>query len=101
MPTEPARLTVDAAAPAARIVYVDRFGNAMTGIPADTLAPDARLVVGDTGVAGARTFGAVQAGTAFWYRNSLDLAELAVNQGSAAADLRLTLNMQVRIAQNR
>ncbi len=98
--TAPAGLTAADPAPRDRVVYIDGFGNAMTGIPADALAPEARIGTGgDTATIGpARTFGAVPAGTPFWYRNSLDLVEIAVNRGDAARDLALTLNAQVWIA---
>ncbi len=81
------------AAPAARtsgwpddlpaIVYIDRYGNAMTGLRAAGLAPSARLGLMEKTVEHARTFGAVPEGGAFWYQNSNGLVEIAVNRGRA------------------
>jgi len=73
------------------IVYIDRFGNLVSGIPASS-APDG----GPWRLAGhelphARTFGEVSPGTAFWHRNALGLVEIAVNQGSAAERLGLRI----------
>jgi S-adenosyl-L-methionine hydrolase (adenosine-forming) len=69
----------------AEIVYVDHYGNAMTGLRASTLAPEARLAAAGRVLERATTFGDRPAGTAFWYENSNGLAEIAVNQGRADA----------------
>lgn len=66
-----------------RIVYVDVYGNAMTGIRAGCLPASAVLRVGAVEVRHARTFGAVPEGSAFWYGNSNGLVEIAVNRGRA------------------
>lgn len=68
----------------AQIVYVDRFGNAVTGLRAAGLARSARLRIRGTTVAFARTYGEVGVGQGFWYENSNGLAEIAVNQGRAS-----------------
>jgi S-adenosylmethionine hydrolase len=69
----------------AEIVYVDHYGNAMTGLRASTLTPEARLAVAGRMLERATTFGDRPPGTAFWYENSNGLAEIAVNQGRADA----------------
>ncbi|MDP6707977.1 MAG: SAM-dependent chlorinase/fluorinase [Alphaproteobacteria bacterium] len=76
----------------ARIVYVDRFGNAMTGLRAAGLAAGTVLCVGAHRLTRARTFSEVPPGTAFWYENANGLAEIAVNRGRADAALGLTLD---------
>jgi S-adenosylmethionine hydrolase len=81
----------------AAIVYIDRYGNAVTGLRASTLAPDALLVAGGRRLARARTFGDVPAGEAFWYANSSGLAEIAVNAGDAARQLGLRLGASVEV----
>ena len=81
----------------AAIVYIDRYGNAVTGLRAATLAPDAMLVAGGRRLARARTFGDVPAGEAFWYANSSGLAEIAVNAGDAARQLGLRLGAPVEV----
>ncbi len=65
------------------IVYLDRFGNAVTGLRAAGLPKDAALVVAGHRLERARTFSAVAPGVAFWYENANGLAEIAVNQGRA------------------
>lgn len=72
-----------------RIVYVDGFGNAMTGLRAPSLAPDAVLEAAGRRLTRARTFSDRPAGEPFWYRNANGLAEIAVNRGSAAHQLGL------------
>jgi S-adenosylmethionine hydrolase len=79
------------------VIYVDAFGNAITGIRADSLDDGARLTIKERSLEFARTFGEVQMGSAFWYRNALGLVEIAVNQGSAAEVLGLRVGSAVSI----
>jgi S-adenosylmethionine hydrolase len=79
------------------IVYIDHYGNAMTGLRAAMLPPNARLAVGDRMVERARTFSDLPTGAAFWYENSNGLAEIAVNQGRADRDLGLSIGIPVAI----
>jgi hypothetical protein len=79
------------------IVYVDRFGNAMTGLRAAMLPRHARLAAAGRVLERARTFGDQQPGSAFWYENSNGLAEIAVNQGRADRELGLSIGAQVDI----
>jgi S-adenosylmethionine hydrolase len=79
------------------IVYVDHFGNAMTGMRAAMLSSDARLATADRVLERARTFSDLPPGTAFWYENSNGLAEIAVNQGRADRDLGLGIGAPVEI----
>ncbi len=81
----------------ARIVYIDRFGNAMTGLRAKTLGPGTVIEAGGRPLSFARTFGAVAEGTAFWYENANGLAEIAVHRGRAAEVLGLGLGDPVRV----
>ena len=78
------------------IVYIDHFGNAMTGMRAEALKA-AELSAGGRVFESARTFGDRPAGEAFWYENSNGLAEIAVNQGRADRDLGLAVGMPVAI----
>ena len=79
------------------VVYIDSFGNAMTGIRAESLNSDARLRVGEHTLTRARTFGEVKMGNSFWYENSNGLAEVAVNRGSAAERLGLQVGMPIEV----
>lgn len=67
----------------AEIIYIDSFGNAMTGLRAATLPADALLEGAGKRFSRARTFSDVAPGGAFWYENSSGLAEIAVNGGRA------------------
>ena len=85
------------------VVYLDGYGNAMTGLRAALLPSGVRIRVGGQTLCRAETFGSVPVGTAFWYVNSCGLVEIAVNRGSAAAtllaeigtDLDLTMSSNV------
>jgi S-adenosylmethionine hydrolase len=79
------------------IVYVDQFGNAMTGLRAAMLPPNARLTVAGRVLERARTFSNRSPGAAFWYENSNGLAEIAVNQGRADRELGLVIGIPVEI----
>jgi len=69
----------------AAIVYVDHYGNAMTGLRATRLADGTELEVAGRRIARARTFADVAEGGPLWYENANGLAEIALNGGSAAA----------------
>lgn len=79
------------------IVYIDRFGNAMTGLRAALIPAGARLTVAARVVERGRVFSDVPAGEAFWYENSNGLAEIAINSGRADAALGLTVGTPVAI----
>jgi hypothetical protein len=81
----------------AEIVYIDGFGNAMTGVRAAKLAATASVRLHDTDIPHARTFAAVPVGRAFWYKNANGLVEIAVNQGSAAQVMGAAIGDAVRI----
>ena len=79
------------------IVYIDRFGNAMTGLRAALIPDGARLAVGGRVLARRRTFSDVAEGEALWYENSNGLAEIAVNAGRADATLGLAIGTPAAI----
>ena len=80
-----------------RIVYVDVYGNAMSGMRASTLPADAVLSAAGTRITRARTFGAVGPGEPLWYENSNGLAEIAVNRGRADHALGLKVGDAVTV----
>lgn len=82
----------------AQVVYVDHYGNVMTGLRASGLPPAARLAVRGQWIVRARVFSEAPSGEAFWYENSIGLAEIAVTSGSAAARLGLRIGETVGIA---
>jgi hypothetical protein len=97
-PADPARMVgADAPPDLAEVVYIDSYGNAMTGLRAATLPMDAELLAGGQRIARARTFADVAPGEALWYANSSGLAEIAVNQGRADRDLGLKVGAPVTL----
>ena len=81
----------------AKIIYIDAFGNAMTGIRAHAINHDSRITVNNHVLTYARTFSKVPAGSGFWYENSNGLLELAVNQGRADKVFNLHLGDSIVI----
>lgn len=81
----------------AAVIYVDGYGNLMTGYRAASLPEDATVRVGHHRPARARTFGDVPIGTLMWFENSIGLVEIATNQGSAAAMLRASIGTRIEI----
>jgi len=81
----------------AQIVYVDHFGNAMTGMRARALPAGAELEVGGRRLARRRTYSDVGEGEAFWYENANGLAEIAVNRGRADAALGIAVGTPMRV----
>jgi len=67
----------------AAVVYFDHYGNALTGCRYRSDLDGNELEIGDLRLRQAATFCRAAAGQAFWYRNSCDLVEIAVNQGRA------------------
>jgi S-adenosylmethionine hydrolase len=70
----------------AEIIYIDHYGNCMTGL---------RAAQADLCFARRRTFAEAGLGEVFWYENSCGLAEIAVNQGSAHRELGLEVGAPV------
>jgi len=79
------------------VIYVDAFGNAMTGLRAEKVPARARIRVGEHLLTRARTFADRSPGEAFWYANSLGLVEVAVNRGHAAERLGLRPGTPVEV----
>lgn len=77
------------------IIYIDGFGNAMTGIRADGISSGTKFKVGDQILGRADTFADVPVGQAFWYENANGLVEIAVNQGQAVDVLDIKLGDDV------
>ncbi len=81
-----------------KIVYIDAFGNAMTGLRAPALPLEAKIRIKGHTLAWARTFSEVPLQAGFWYENANGLVEIAVNQGSAARCYDLSLGDEIAIA---
>jgi S-adenosylmethionine hydrolase len=82
----------------AEIVYIDHFGNALTGLRASILPQDAKLIAADRVLERPRTFSDLPLGAPFWYENANGLGEIAVNQGRADRDLGLSVGSAIDIS---
>ena len=80
-----------------RVVYIDGYGNLMTGISGEKLLENSCLNAGGVKIEHAGTFSDVPPGTLFWYPNSQGLVEIAANRNSAAAMLSLALGAKILI----
>lgn len=90
VPGEPMQppLSTDTGGDLGQVIYVDGFGNAMTGLRAPERR-DRRLHAGDHALPGGRTFADAAPGEGMWLVNSIGLVEVVVNRGSAAERLGL------------
>ena len=76
------------------IVYIDAFGNAMSGLRAAVMSQQAVLHVNGHRIGSARTFGDVSPGVPFWYKNANGLVEIAINRGRADRVLGLSIGTE-------
>lgn len=79
------------------VIYIDGYGNLITGYRAACVPEDTIVRVGHHAPVRAHTFGDVPVGTLMWYENSIGMVEIAVNQGSAAALLRASIGTTIEI----
>lgn len=73
----------------AQVLYVDHYGNAVTGLRAGVLRREQHLLVHGRRLAYARVFADVPRGQAFWYENANGLVEIAAHSANAAQRLGL------------
>jgi hypothetical protein len=74
-----------------RVIYIDHYGNAVTGLR--EFKRSWRLRAGGRSLAYARTF--EEADAPFWYENNIGLVEIAAPRSSAARLLRLRIGSPV------
>lgn len=79
-------------------IYIDRYGNGVTGLPGHTLSPGSVLSVNGRCLRWANTFSAVAEGEPFWYVNANGLAEVAANRARAADVLGLQIGAVVAVS---
>jgi S-adenosylmethionine hydrolase len=96
-PVEPATPAGDWPDDLAEAVYIDHFGNVLTGLRAGSLPAGASLSVNGATIPRARTFSEVPPGGLFWYENSNGLAEIAANCARAADILKITVGSPIGI----
>lgn len=80
----------------AEIIYIDGYGNAMTGLRADSYRDLLSITVGEITVQRAKTFSDVSPGSFLFFENSIGLLEIARNGGNAAQSLNLELGQAVK-----
>ena len=78
----------------ARVIYIDHYGNAVTGLRFTNR--EVVLQVGRRLLHYARTF--EEARGPFWYENSMGLVEIAAPRSSAARALRLKVGTPIALA---
>jgi hypothetical protein len=87
----------DGAAWLGEVVHVDRFGTLVTNLPAGSVEPGVRIIVGDRDAGPLRrTFGAVPAGHLVAFVGSGGTIEIAVRNGSAMRMLGAGVGTVVR-----
>ncbi len=77
------------------VIYIDHYGNAITGIEYRECLAGKALQAGNRKIAFGKTFSQVPQGFPLWYRNSMGLVEIAVNQGRADDFLALAIGSPV------
>ena len=92
-----ARYVADYPDDLAEVIYLDHFGNAMTGVRGESIARTSVLRVAGRELGYAPTFASVPIGEGFWYENANGLVEIAVNQRRADVTLGLSVGMAVAI----
>lgn len=79
----------------AEIIFIDDFGNAMTGLRYSAAPDQGDIVVNGRSIPRTETFSDIPEGTPFCYENSNGLLEIAVNRGRADELAGLALGIQV------
>ena len=73
----------------AEIIYIDNYGNCMTGVRAASVDDSACIEIANRSLNKAATFSHVPEGQPFWFENSIGLVELAMNKLSIKKKLFL------------
>jgi len=81
------------------IIYIDEFGNAMTGMRAKSVPDSSGLILGGISIPRAETFSSVSPGEMFCYENANGLLEIAVNKGRAAEQRGVKLGEKVVVSE--
>jgi S-adenosylmethionine hydrolase len=84
----------------ASIVYFDHYGNAITGWRYSEALEGRTLLINGRRLLQARTFSDLALGEPFWYCNSMDLIEIAVNMKRADEILGLSLGQGFRFEEH-
>lgn len=79
------------------VIYIDHYGNAMTGLRANSMTFNNQLLVHGGRLRRATIFSEVPPGTPFWYENCVGLAEIAIGCDSAAEELDLKIGDKIEL----
>ena len=79
----------------AKVIYIDHYGNVMTGISASAVKKSSEIRIKNMRLQYARTFADANNDTMFWYKNSLGLIELAMFGQSLQTELSVQLGDNV------
>ena len=77
------------------VIYIDHFGNCITGMNAENFSTDSVLVVNGISVKYAENFSSVEANDALWYKNENGLIELAINKGNLSTLCSVNIGMKI------
>lgn len=77
------------------IIYIDHYGNIMTGLNAKDVNVTFKAKINDLELSHAQTFSEVANSELFWYQNSMGLVEIAANADSAAKLLNAEIGLSV------
>lgn len=79
------------------IIYIDHYGNALTGLRARGVLHGAIIAVRGLRISYARVFADAPAGRPFWYENSIGVVELAMNGDNVAQRIGLRVGDGVNL----
>ena len=79
------------------IIYIDYYGNAVTGITCSQIKIDQLVKINDYEIKYAETFSAVKPEECFWYCNSNGLIEIAAREASATEIMNLSIGAKLII----
>jgi len=81
-----------------KIIYIDHFGNAVTGLRSCNMESDKYLLIKGHEIFWAGTFSEVSPGQGFWYSNSNNLVEIAVNQAAADSKYNIQIGDEFQVS---
>lgn len=93
------RLPTDWEDDLAEVIYVDHYGNCVTGMRASLLDEESEIEVGQYVVARAKTFSDVPKGRAFWFENSNGMVEIAINMANASKTMGIQPGDKISVAE--
>ncbi len=83
-----------------QIIYIDHYGNGISGIRAEVLGQGAVVGVCGHVLHQRHTFSEALPGEAFWYENSNGLVEVASREQSAAQELHLSIGDRLEVVKS-